>query len=178
MSQENLINASKPGKFLPIDKQYFVHMSLNNKNFKGLAARQFTARKTTLPQNILAAVRSSFNHPPFHHIMHLVRNRVGVPKDRAWLVPHLFTVSPLCVGAEKPERPCALSRSSRPLWAAQHPLAAGRARSCSCQLCSLPLVPASCVCCLRAAPPCLCRQSGCSALPAAGCSRVLPDYFT
>lgn len=71
----------------------------------GLAARQFIARKTTLLQNILTAVCSSFNRPPFHRTTHLVRNRVAVPKGRAWLVLHQFTMSPLCVGLEKPERP-------------------------------------------------------------------------
>lgn len=130
-----------------------------------MAARQFTARKTTLPQNILAAVHSSFNQHPFHHIIHVVRNRVAVSKDRAWLVLHQFTMSPLCAGSEKPERPLCSELNFAAALGCSAPLAPGLARSCSCQLCSLPVVPVSCGCCLQAALPCLYWHSQLQAAP-------------
>lgn len=102
-----------------------------------MAARQFTARKTTFPQNILTAIHSSFNHPPFHHITHLVRNWGAVPKDRAWLVLHQFTMSPLCVGLEKSERPwadvCNCTRQLSTPW----PRGWLAAAPASCALCQM-----------------------------------------
>lgn len=153
-------------------------MSLNNKNFKGLAARQFTARKTTLPQNILAAVRSSFNHPPFHHVMHLVRNRVGVPKDRAWLVPHLLPC-PRSVSVRRSRRGPALSagvRARSGLLSTRWPLGGLAAAPASCALCrsSPPAVFAACGL-LR---PASAGRAAARRSRLQGCSRVLPDYFT
>lgn len=138
-----------------------------------MAARQLSARKTTFPQNMLAVVHSSLNHLPFHHIIHLVRNGVAVPRNRAWLALHQFTTSPLC-WLEKPERSlcsklkfvAALGCSAAPgPWAGWQLLLP----AVLCASCAL-----SCVCCL----PGRCRQSGCSALSAAGCSHALLDYFT